>query len=495
MKSRYTISVGKLFPQAALILIVFMLLGGHPIALVGQTILPEECTVYRPLALTSNLIKETDIQAFLKTGRSKKSTAWGQTSNTGLYWTVYSDRSANTTYESPQEGSSKYKELEFGQELRIAEIKNGYALVYKDNNSGVTYPTISRNATSYGWVPMTHLLLWTDCPTNESYIYRKVFIYRHVKQNSSLTSLCSYTSPTKADGKEAIPAYVDFYYLMKEENGMVLLSKESRVSGKEINMLYGWVSKESCFIWDNRVCIEPNWDPYVVQDLTGKQCPIYDEIGKVITNFVFNYPKNNVSTCPETIYRLNPNVMRFIVTEVDTINKRYGIFGFRKDINHNVRFNISFKGHVPQKSSNGWDYWKPVVYISHPEFLKLMEQLTPVMEAVENNPDDRKPYVDAMKGLVSSMLPGVSEQMMMKMDNKEIMAQIFGLNVKTEALEKYPLVDIENVQAVTPEKFSGLVSDFMVKYRKLEKIIKKNYPFTTKRNGVPFYWIPVEDLP
>ena len=75
------------------------------------------------------------------------------------------------------------------------------------------------------------------------------------------------------------------------------------------------------------------------------------------------------------------------------------------------------------------------------------------------------------------------------------MAQIVGLNIKTKALEKHSLIDIQNDQVVSPETFAGLVSDFIGNYRKLEEILERRYPFTTKRNGVPFYWIPAEDLP
>lgn len=780
----------------------------------ADTTLPGQCTVYRPEALCSNIIRESDILEFLKTGKSTKPTAWGQTKNTGLYWNVFSDRSNNITYESPKAGSPKFKELKLGLNLRIAEIRNGYALVYKENNSGVGYPTISHSATSYGWIPMNHLLLWTDCPANDNYIYKKALIVGNIdnaKNDNRLGYI--FNNPETGDGKGKLQSTMNFFYQMKtDENGMVLLSKESRVAGK-LEALYGWVSRASFVAWEQRTCLEPNWDSQVVADLRGSSIPVLSKTtGKELTSIIIGSKKNHVSTKPETIYRLEPAVLRYPIlqanssdyiatifakegeaTNTATISElanseeklskavddrsvvnvivvidgtrgmekffpfaleavrraesflkrddvvrtvkvggviyrdyddgqyvtealpmcrandprverffrggEYGIKssandktdfealykglevalnpqkmgysrdnsnlmivigdagndlndskcltqeeiikkcvenriqltsflvrnidspasqqfrkqmcgivmnnmkrqyaklgnnikikwnqlsdgydfkldqisgyqvdayfcgGFRNalegqdmdesrlyslvnntmnffeesmaklinilvdskeiatisdndkdktasDIKRNLLIDIlgqetynalkatnyimAFEGKVPQKSPNGWDYWKPVIYISHPEFLKLMEQLTPVMEAVEHNPEDRKPYVEAMKGLVRSMLPGVSEQMMMKMNNKEIMGQIFGLNVKTEALGKYPLVDIENAQVVTPEKFSGLVSDFMIKYRKLEEIQKKRYPFITKRNGVPFYWIPAEDLP
>ena len=774
----------------------------------ADTTLPSQCTAFRPEVLNTNIIRQSQIDALLKTGKSKKSSAWGQTVNTNSYWIVFSDRSDNVTYQSPQNGSAEYMRLSFGQELRIAQIMNNFALVYVETQPGRTYPQISTQAKSMGWIPMSHLLLWTDCPANESYIYKKALIVGNIDNARNDTKLGNlYKNPETGDGKTPLQSTMNFFFQMKTaENGMVLLAKESRISGKMKNLLYGWVSPGSFAPWEQRTCLEPNWDEQVVKDLHNTSIPVTSTgTGREFTSIVIGAKRNKVSQKLETQYRLDPEVLRypvlknnsngktydatifakegeptntatmsevasgeaalsnaiesrsivnlimvidgtrgmekffpyakeavkraesyfkkdkivrqvrvggviyrdyadgqkvteilpmtspddnkvnwffkggdygiknsakdrtdfealykgleaaletkkmgysrdncnlmfvigdagnalndtkclsqeqiigkcvenriqlssFLVRNIDSPasaqfgkqmrnivmknmerqyaklgsnikhsykeladgydfqfdvaqNEAYFIGGFRKaaqgqdmdesrlyslvkstserfeetmskvqntvvdakeiitdptasTISKNLlmdilgpqaynavkdtKFIMAFEGRVPKTSGGGLDYWKPVIYISHPEFMKLMEQLKPVMEAVENNPEDRRPYVEAMKGLVKSMLPGVSDQMMMKMDNKEIMAQIVGLNIKTRALEKHSLIDIQNDQVVSPETFAGLVSDFIGNYRKLEEILERRYPFTTKRNGVPFYWIPAEDLP
>lgn len=159
------------------------------------------------------------------------------------------------------------------------------------------------------------------------------------------------------------------------------------------------------------------------------------------------------------------------------------------------KYLTAFQGYVNQKSPGKWDYWKPVIYISHPEYKTLIGELKKVMDNTQNNPDDRKAYVDAMKALVRTMLPDISEADMNNMDNKDIMERIMGLNVRTDALERHKLIDIQSEAKVSKPEFDGLIADFQEHYRKLEAIQNTAYPFSIKRNGVKWYWIPAEDLP
>ena len=105
--------------------------------------LPGNCVASQPSLLLKKTIKETEVNDLLKSG------TWGQTAKANKYWTVYSDRSQNTTYNSSSSSSGKCDELDFNEQVRIAKIENGYALVYTENQKGVTYPLISssgRNA-------------------------------------------------------------------------------------------------------------------------------------------------------------------------------------------------------------------------------------------------------------------------------------------------------------------------------------------------------------
>ena len=777
--------------------------------------LPSRCTAFRPKLLLNFTVMQSELDDMISPPK-KKASSWGQDGpSTNLYWEVFSDRSGNTIYEGPSESSSACGTLDFNEELRIASIKNGFALVYSEKQNGTQYPTISSKAEVKGWVPMNHLLLWRDCPTNAYGINCKAIIAWKLDELMNSPSNCYYyTNPATLDGKKNLRFTGALLFIMKKdiETGLVLLAKESRVGGNMRETLFGWVSEEMYVRWDNRTCLEPNWDSQVVSDLRGERIPVYATAnGKkskgtssqdIATTIEIGARTNSVSTNnPATRFRLGPNILRYpllgndreghfykilafaevggsassvtkeILTEADhkliksiedqrVINiimvidgtngmekyfdaafeairrandyfgkenrkvqagiviyrdyadgrfvteylsmrnakdvsisdflkkgGRYGVKSSSTDLNdskalyrglelaldteimgystrnsnfvyvigkcgnsptdnmclsqeeivkrcvdnriqlnsiqvmnstdvaynlfreqmgdivvsnlkqqysklgngikleyeddrdgwdakfdvakestffiggmrfahsnqeldvtrlydlvmstsnifnaaikykesklkttdilddaipsfeegfirkmsslditklYDKRILVAYEGYVPQKSKKGYDYFKPVVFISHPELRTLMEQLKPVLDAAESHSDNRKPYVDAMKALVRSMLPDISESEMNKLDNTEIMNRIMGLNVRTNALETHSIIDIQSEQKVSKQQFDNLTAQFLEHYKKLETIVNGKYPFSQRRNGVRWFWIPAEDLP
>lgn len=268
--------------------------------------LPNNCTASLPSDLLKSTIKESKIKAMLHAGK------WGQDSKANKYWTVYSDRSHNTTYNTPSSSGGKCDELNFNEQVRIAKIENGYALVYTENQKGVTFPLISSSAKSRGWIPMKNLLLWNSCPTDEAGIYNKALIVLNIdeqkKGNADLGK--RYQNPeTKEDPKKLV-ADMNFYFVMKEaENGLVLLARECKMEGYTYQVLYGWVSKGSYVPWSQRTCIEPNWKPLVAEQLKDKRVDVYKD-GKKATDIVLGRT-NKITNNEATKYRLEPQLMRY----------------------------------------------------------------------------------------------------------------------------------------------------------------------------------------
>ena len=114
-----------------------------------------QCEVFMPEILKQELIKESDV---IQLAKSK---IYGQDSklekDKRLYWEVYSDRENNKVYGEPRLNSlpSSIK-LRLGEKVRIAKIEKGFALVYKEEKSHLTWPLISEDAVGIGWVPMDH---------------------------------------------------------------------------------------------------------------------------------------------------------------------------------------------------------------------------------------------------------------------------------------------------------------------------------------------------
>ena len=175
----------------------------------------------------------------------------------------------------------------------------------------------------------------------------------------------------------------------------------------------------------------------------------------------------------------------------------FGAEGLKKLKEENML--TAFEGYTKQKDAElGENYWQPVIYISEDEFTGLMSHLRNVITEVRNNngdSDNREPYVNAMKALVRTMIPDVTEAQMTKMGNQEIMKMVAGLNVSTDALRGYTLEEIGDKQVVDAQAFRGIISDFDQKFNTLESMCTSEYEFSIVRNNKRWFWIPVSNLP
>ena len=92
----------------------------------AQPKLPDKCQVFYPDVLLSNVVLSEKQASALE-----RSSDFGQSKapRNMTFWVVYSDRDDNVTYTTPG-GSTRYKTLALNEQLRIAQIKNGCALVY-----------------------------------------------------------------------------------------------------------------------------------------------------------------------------------------------------------------------------------------------------------------------------------------------------------------------------------------------------------------------------
>ena len=768
--------------------------------------------VSKPRALKRDILKSLDLEKFVKTGK------WGQDDVVDAYWNVWSDRSHNTTYNGPSESSGKYKELEFNQAVRIADIQKGYALVYEEPMQGLKHPIISERAVNehcLGWIKMDNLLLWESCPTNDKGIYHKALIVANAegwkKAGNNNFNKC-YKNPVTQDGVATVKTDMKFYFVMKEQGGFVLLGRSSKMDAGEYDkQLYSWVSKNTYVPWNQRTCLEGNWDETVAKNLMGTQVGVlgYDKEGKEILGTHITLGKENgVTNNPATKYRFPKERLRFpllnnddkaengkyeitafatptgevgymredsvtiddptksdkIKEEMmkaanrinlivvidgtssmenyykamqDAIQKAYETFGlqngktvkagvviyrdyadgiymteklemtdpnseklreflanggkygikssskdrtnaealyqglnlaldnekmgyssessnlmfvvgdcgndandhkidqkdiidkcaklkinlvafqvrnkddvpfndFRRQMGAILRGNLkkqydqlikwdilsdgivlksiegvktpvmgamrnadkgedmsphklneiikdnyikfedvieskkhyiqtivedfeqidgldvaeknmtqhflqqnftpeqveiikkrglitAFNGHTDKKNKNGQDYWKPVLFITGEEFASMMETFKVVyMGATKGN---RKAYVDALKKMIQTILPGITDDEMYKMDIKKVMNMVSGLIVKTKSLNSHSIQEIQEEKIVSPAEFDRMISDFKQKYEYLDNIRTSNYEFSVVQQGVRWYWLPVEALP
>lgn len=284
--------------------------------------LPQTTSVSLPKLLLKNTVKQSEVDALLN------SNDWGQSSNSGKFWTVYSDRDNNMTYNSASSTSGVCTTLSFNEKLRIAKIENGYALVYEEKEKGLGYPHISKtSAESKGWIPMDHLLLWGSCPTNEAGIYNKALIVLNLDEIDSNTKSDMgnlYLNPSNRNNSTKLTSSMDFYFVMKKDkaSGLVLLARECKMEGYTSEVLFGWVHQNSFVSWDQRTCLEQNWKPNVAEQLSGQEVPVFKDAQ--LTKFACRYPlgtPNSVATTKSIMYRMNPDEMRYPVLNNDSGNE------------------------------------------------------------------------------------------------------------------------------------------------------------------------------
>lgn len=192
----------------------------------------------------------------------------GKTGNTKEYWVVYSDRQDNITYKEST-GSAKYTTLEFNQRVRIADIKNGRALVYEDlkpsDRRWPKLPVASDEYICYGWVPLSNLLLWDTCPADDKGIYNKALLSLNLdaaggRGRTEKDAHKCYMSPD-GSGEKKYTLDEKIYYIMKREGSMVLLSTQYTLGdGSVYKVLAGWFKPISFVEWNQRSCLEPTWD-------------------------------------------------------------------------------------------------------------------------------------------------------------------------------------------------------------------------------------------
>ena len=279
--------------------------------------LPSTVQVSQPKVLLASVIKQTEVYNI------SESNDWGQNNTSQKYWTVYSDRDNNTLYSSPN--GSSVGELNFNEKVRIAKINGKWALVYNEPKEGISYPNISAEAGNKkkGWVQMSKLLLWNTCPADEKGIYHKALIVVNlddVRNKNDIGKI--YKNPDTRSNPGRLMSDMNFYFVMKEQGDLVLLARQYKMEGITDQVLYGWVSKTSYIPWNQRSCLEPNWDQSVVDNsLKGQNVYVYTDSHYSKTSAHYTYGKSNGDSDPTSKYRMPRMALRFPILDNDVDNK------------------------------------------------------------------------------------------------------------------------------------------------------------------------------
>jgi len=192
-----------------------------------------------------------------------------------IIWKVYSDRANNKTYTAPNLSSPVHSTLGFMELLLVAEIQNGFALVYKSYFTGGA--DIPKDAQCFGWIPVDNLLLWEECPLTHSKIYQKALVVHDPIKHGSIAEKNPPFFMTPDDKSWVNPNQraqdLEIYFVMKTvdigDTKHYLLSR-SMLIGNNRQTVYGWMPGEYITEWNQRLLIEPAYASQTVDYYKNK---------------------------------------------------------------------------------------------------------------------------------------------------------------------------------------------------------------------------------
>lgn len=191
---------------------------------------------------------------------------WGECSN--QFWRVYIDRDGVKAHESPNDTSRVVNIFDFMDEMYVAKIQNGYALLYTEKYAQ-TNLEISPKAKSQGWVSVDELLLWSTCPRTRSQIYQKAVMLKDPEAIQNKKDLNEVSPEFSKSPYKHIPTGrratdLEFYFVYKIVNGRALLFEDNKLTSNIVASKKGWMKQGLYTPWNERVCFEPNFGDGVV---------------------------------------------------------------------------------------------------------------------------------------------------------------------------------------------------------------------------------------
>ena len=256
-----------------------------------------------------------------------------KSTNNSYCWVVYSDRNGNSLYYSI-DGRQKSDKLSFMERLSVKEVRGNWLLVYSQvlNKDGYEQRDVER-----GWIKAENLILSNKAALlNDKSSTKKAMILVSVSNldpstmsifKNELENKKFYDRPTSIKSYENGGTAKKFkiYYILKETQNMVLLSKSDKLTGSSIVLserVSGWMLKLNITNWDHRLCLEENYGNTAFRNYGDRKIPIFTDDDKYIKDFISNgdYTTSKSHILKNTTIEKNrkdPYIMRMPILETD----------------------------------------------------------------------------------------------------------------------------------------------------------------------------------
>jgi hypothetical protein len=206
-------------------------------------------------------------KAFEKPSANTKTDEDGGKSD--LPWVVFSDRDENFSTTAPG-GSLIMKKLNFMEPFYVSKEENGYVKLIKYKAGMVRGRKITdkKSAISYGWVPVSKLLLWQRSYSNPQSGYPEkslaiingaIPLTQSKYYYDNTDSVYVYTTPELKKKATKIRLHEVNYIFKKSEDGKKYLigNEDQLVADSAAKSIYGWIAADAVHSWGDRLYIAP----------------------------------------------------------------------------------------------------------------------------------------------------------------------------------------------------------------------------------------------
>jgi len=195
-------------------------------------------------------------------------------------WIVCAGMPFHETFSKPDSGSPRERHaIGFGDCFYVSDQRSGYMHIYHDLDIGPDMKA-SIHAEDFGWVSAGDMLLWNHCLVTSNRVNKKIYVYgindnwqifvdepsinwqERGSQSDDRYAFRVMPSDAQTVGRsshEAGPLEVYYLYKVSNDGKFYLLGPSPLNKGH--NSILGWLPKDLCVSWFNRVALEPNWDP------------------------------------------------------------------------------------------------------------------------------------------------------------------------------------------------------------------------------------------
>lgn len=403
------------------------------------------------------------------------------------HWVVLSDRSENPFYASPDFYSRQLGEVGFGDTLRIAEIKDGFAKVYIEPYEDISYPFISYAAKMLGWMPVSKLLLWDKSPYQSGLKPQRVII--PIERRDIVIA----TNPDRRIDDDPFNPSEAFYYVLKTDpvSNNLLIS-----ASNGWDRLIGWIPQNKAIWWESRLCIEPNWNYSDVAKFNkpeGKRYSIFSDVYKSSPIAYYQYGNvNPVDNNPITWYRLHADRMRYplLAKYYDGTYKCWAFHTIDGKINgQDIGYSVK-EGYVDKRDASGRPYWNQVIILSGAE----LDYILQVLDQLKTNSNSDKTFVPALRKVMKTFFPNLSDNDLKQKGLSDITVLLSGIPY-CQRNSGLTLGNVEEEAIFNSRKYSQFILDFLYKFDRLKTIRNSDYKYAFINNGTKYYWIPIDEMP